>query len=172
MASGKSARRLLQFFKTTDAPAISAWSEALVAQLDNDVEGGQGTLAGRPVAALRGRVWVVQGDATEANNGIVWWDTGATWIALNAALDTKNVAAGKALLATGNAYQKKAVTKAEVEAGFEVSATRMVFIANIGAIEAGKVEGVAVGSIYVVPPGQKVKGTLAGASTEITYLLL
>jgi hypothetical protein len=83
-ASGRTARRLLQFWKPGDAPTISAWSEALAGQLDNDVEGGQGTLAARPAAALRGRIWVVQGDATAANNGVVWWDTGSTWIAIGA----------------------------------------------------------------------------------------
>jgi hypothetical protein len=83
MASGRTARRLLQFYKPTDAPTLSAWSEALANQLDNDVEGGQGKLSERPPAKLRGRVFVVQGDATEANNGIVWWDTGATWLAVN-----------------------------------------------------------------------------------------
>jgi hypothetical protein len=81
--SGKTTRRLLTFIKPTDAPELSLLSEKLANQLDNDVEGGQGKLSERPSAALRGRLYVVQGDATAANNGIVWWDTGGTWIAVN-----------------------------------------------------------------------------------------
>jgi hypothetical protein len=83
MPSGATARRKLPFIKPTDAPKISELSELLANALDNDVEGGQGTLAERPAAKLRGRIWMVQGDATEANNGNIWWDTGAIWVQLN-----------------------------------------------------------------------------------------
>lgn len=83
MASGTTARRKLIFPKATDAPKVTTDIEGLANQLDNDVEGGQGTLAARPAAALRGRVYMVQGDPTPANNGVLWWDTGATWITAN-----------------------------------------------------------------------------------------
>jgi len=82
-ASGRSARRLLQFFKTTDAPTISAWTEALAAQLDNDVEAKTGKLSERPAAALFGRLFYVAGDSTAANNGILWLDNGTSWSAIN-----------------------------------------------------------------------------------------
>jgi hypothetical protein len=128
MASGRTARRLLQFCKPTDAPAISSYTEALANQLDNDVEGGQGKLSERSAAKLRGRIYVVQGDATEANNGIVWWDTGSTWIAVNGLLDTKNVAAGKALLATGNSYGARTSRSLEAALTPSVSGPTLVTI--------------------------------------------
>lgn len=80
--SGKTARRSLPYLETTDPPVVHEALKLLAEKLDNDAETGQGTLAERPAAALRGRIWVVQGDSTEANNGVVWWDTGSTWIAL------------------------------------------------------------------------------------------
>jgi hypothetical protein len=79
-ASGKTARRLLQFFKPADAPTISAWSEALANQLDNDVEIKRGKLSERSAPSLFGRLFYVEGDATAANNGILWLDLGATWV--------------------------------------------------------------------------------------------
>lgn len=81
MALGKTARRLLPFPKATDAPAVTADIQALATALDNDVEIHQGKLSERPAAALSGRMYLVQGDATPANNGIIWTDNGSTWVA-------------------------------------------------------------------------------------------
>lgn len=82
--TGKTARRLLKFLLTTDPPEIHAALEGLANQLDNDVEGGQGKLSERPAPSVRGRVWMVQGEVgSEAvNNGVLTWDTGATWVAV------------------------------------------------------------------------------------------
>jgi hypothetical protein len=88
--SGKTARRLLSFLLTTDPPEIHSAAELLANQLDNDVEGGQGKLSERPAAKLRGRVYVVEGDATAANNGIIWWDNGTTWVALNRSVQVQS----------------------------------------------------------------------------------
>jgi hypothetical protein len=68
----------------TDPDKLSADIQALAVALDSDVVGNQGTLAARPAASLRGNIYVVQGDATPANNNVAWWDTGSTWIAIGA----------------------------------------------------------------------------------------
>jgi hypothetical protein len=80
MPSGKTARRLVPFPKPTDAPQICLCFEDIANAVDNDVEGGQGTLAERPSAKLRGRVYMVEGDATAENNNVLWWDNGITWV--------------------------------------------------------------------------------------------
>src|SRR5262249_39724400 len=116
MASGATARRKLQFPKPTDADKICSDLEGLAIQLDKDAETGQGTLAERPAAKLYGRLYMVQGDGTAANNGILWWDTGSTWISTN--LQTNN-----------NKYvERKNLTKAEGEAGFEPSSSRPAIV--------------------------------------------
>jgi hypothetical protein len=110
------ARRELTYPIPADAPTISKAFETLANQLDSDVVGGQGKLSERPAAKLRGNIYVVQGDAIAANNGIVWWDTGATWLAVN-------------LPGTGQAYAGvRTYTKAEAEAGVVTSTLRPAFV--------------------------------------------
>jgi len=82
--SGKTARRSLPYLETTDAPKIHEAQQLLANALDNDVIGGQGTLAERPGSPfIRGRLWYVKGDSTAINNGIMWWDNGTGWVAVN-----------------------------------------------------------------------------------------
>lgn len=81
--SGKTTHRSLPYLETSNPPVFHEAGKLLAERLDNDIEGGQGALAARPAAGLRGRVYVVQGDPTESNNGIVWWDTGSTWLPVN-----------------------------------------------------------------------------------------
>lgn len=81
--TGKTARRLLKFLLTTDPPEIHAALEGLANQLDNDAEILTGKLSERPGFKLFGRMFYVQGDATAANNGIMWLDLGASWVAIN-----------------------------------------------------------------------------------------
>lgn len=73
---------------STEAPDGPAQMLALANVLDVAVIYGQGTLANRPTSTsgspgIQGRTYLVLGDGTAANNGIVWWDTGTGWIALN-----------------------------------------------------------------------------------------
>lgn len=87
MLWGESARRKLKFLLTGEAPKIHEWGELLAAALDNDVEAKKGKLSERPATGvgvgLFGRLFYVEGDATAENNGIWWFDTGTTWLALN-----------------------------------------------------------------------------------------
>lgn len=175
--SGKTARRLLKFLLTTDPPSFHENLELLCNQLDNDVEILTGKLSERSVAKLFGRLFYVQGDATEANNGIVWIDLGATWVALNGGLTDKNIAAGRALTATGNSYSvNKVFSKAEAEAGVEPSATRMAIVRftvvptglSVGGISLTGSLGPGEGPVHV-PPTQKWKATVA---VEANTLLL
>ena len=84
MPSGKTPRRGLTWLKASDAPELSKTYELLANELDNDVEIHQGVLSARPGAALSGRMYFVQGDANEVNNGVLWVDNGTTWVAINA----------------------------------------------------------------------------------------
>ena len=78
MTWGESARRKLKYLLTTEPPKIHEWGQLLAEALDNDCETGQGTLAERPAAKTRGRLYMVQGDATAANNpnrsGYTGWE--------------------------------------------------------------------------------------------------
>lgn len=64
-------------------PDGPAQMEAIATVLDGAVVYGQGALAARPEAGIEGRLYFVTGDATAANNGILWWDTGAAWDPVN-----------------------------------------------------------------------------------------
>jgi len=136
MATGKTTRRSLPYPKTTDAPKVATDMEALAEALDNDVEGGQGTLAARPGAPYtRGRLYVVQGDTTTANNGIVWWDNGTNWIAVTQ-LAAESVGTSQ--------LEPEAVTRGKIEANLIAdNGTALKIQAgahNLGARSAGWLE--------------------------------
>jgi hypothetical protein len=150
MPTGKTARRSLPYLEPTDAPKLHETGQLLAAALDNDVEGGQGTLAERPAAKLRGRVYTVQGDATAVNNGILWWDTGATWVpispglvvALHAASFT--AAPGERVIATANGITVTLPTptaNAVIEVWYAESSGQVTVTASSGAIAGDFVSG-------------------------------
>jgi hypothetical protein len=165
--TGKSARRLLPFIKPTDAPAINEWGNLLTAALDNDVEGGQGKLSERPAAALRGRVWMVQGDAVAANNGVVWWDTGATWVSINPG----GSGYVSSLLENNTEYEPSATRPTFVTTRI-LSSTKTFYAVIVGGVEIGSVwspEGVGGSMGFIVPAGVKFKVT--GATTGQQFRL-
>lgn len=174
MASGKSARRLLQFFKTTDAPNISAWSEALAAQLDNDVEGGQGKLSERPAASLRGRIFVVQGDATAANNGIVWWDTGASWLAVNLPANGQTYSAK--VERTSGEYEPSSIRPTLVTVEAARAGGALSVAVEIGGVTVGRSEIAAGGTAtfsFICPAGAKYLLSVGAITKAFTsYLML
>lgn len=62
-----------------ESPAGPAQIKALAQALDNSAVYGQGTLAARPSFGLQGRLYLVKGDSTAANNGVLWCDNGTGW---------------------------------------------------------------------------------------------
>ena len=73
--------RLVLPYPAPTAPAdVPADIQALATGIDVAATVAQGTLAARPAPSTMGRLYMVQGDATAANNGILWWDTGSTWV--------------------------------------------------------------------------------------------
>ncbi len=83
MASGLSPRLHLPYPLETDVPDVAADVQSLTTALDHTAITSQDTLANRPAAAASGKQHMVQGAGTSANNGILWWDTGSAWIAVN-----------------------------------------------------------------------------------------
>jgi hypothetical protein len=72
----------------SDPADVPADIGRLATALDGAALVTQGTLAQRPAAAIPGRMHFVQGDAAPGNNGVLWWDTGTAWLAVNAARGT------------------------------------------------------------------------------------
>jgi microcystin-dependent protein len=74
----------------SESPAGPAQIEALAAAIDDAAIYSQGILSSRPVSTsdtpgIAGRLYYVIGDATPANNGIMWLDFGTGWQQVNAA---------------------------------------------------------------------------------------
>lgn len=156
MASGRSPRRLLQFFKPTDAPTLSAYTEALASQLDNDVECLTGKLSERSVAKLFGRLFYVQGDATAVNNGVLWLDTGATWVIVGQHPEPE----WEAL---------KAVSEAEAFTGFTASARpSTVSVIVTGTVNERLLVIIAVGAGVGVNIAQAQVGGSTGTASKVT----
>lgn len=70
-----------------DAPTGPAQMKALALAVDGAVIYGQGALSARPTSTsgspgIQGRLYYVTGDATTANNGILWYDTGTSWVSV------------------------------------------------------------------------------------------
>lgn len=66
-----------------DSPDVASDIHNLALNLDTSPVTTQGVLASRPAAAAAGNQYMVQGDGNGANNGILWWDTGSGWVAIN-----------------------------------------------------------------------------------------
>lgn len=58
----------------TDAALVT-----LATAIANATSVTSGTLAARPAASKLNRVYIVRGDSTPANNGLIFLDTGTTW---------------------------------------------------------------------------------------------
>jgi hypothetical protein len=168
MASGTTARRKLLFPKSTDAPKVTTDIEGLANQLDNDVEIKTGTLAARPGPSLFGKMYYVTGDATVANNGILWLDLGASWTVANST-------------AAGQVYSAEA--SRAINTLFEPSATRATqVVVNTGGSAGGNivVGGVIVGILkekvsfpFICPAGLSWKyEAAAGATCASSYCFL
>lgn len=175
MPSGKSSRRNLPFLETTDAPKYHEWGQLLAAALDNDVEGGQGILSARTNASIRGRVYMVQGDATAANNGILWWDTSATWVALQPRIADGQVYTTGASLASGAPVTPNASRATQV---IFICRSMSSFTLTVGAVT--PVSLVAPSAFFtltfIVPAGVSFTASWTLSSmpggVEVTYLPL
>lgn len=71
----------------SEAPLGPAQIEALALALDNAAIYSQGILSSRPTSTsgnpgIQGRYYLVIGDSTAANNGILWLDNGTGWEAV------------------------------------------------------------------------------------------
>ena len=82
---GTTPRLLLPFPLSSESPNGPSQIQALATALDSAVVYGEGTLSARPTSTsgspgIQGRFYYVTGDATAANNGILWWDTGTSWV--------------------------------------------------------------------------------------------
>lgn len=91
--SGTTPRLGLPYPGLTDGPDgadVPYWVQALAEAVDNAALYSEGILASRPtstagVPGIEGRFYYVIGDATPANNGILWLDYGTGWVAVNSA---------------------------------------------------------------------------------------
>jgi hypothetical protein len=80
-------RLKLPYPELTDGPDgadVPYWMKALAVSLDTAALDDQGILANRPVSSapspgVKGRYYMVKGDSTPANNGILWRDNGLGW---------------------------------------------------------------------------------------------
>lgn len=52
---------------------------------------GQGTRAARPAAGTTGRFYMVTGDGTAANNGLLFYDTGGTWVLIGQVVESPTI---------------------------------------------------------------------------------
>lgn len=149
MASGRTARRALDYPLTTDAYKIAGDIQALATQLDNDAETGQGTLSARPVASTRGRVYYVTGDAEAKNNGILWWDSGSVWVAVGGTGEWQS------FLSLGEHIEGSTAQLQEPKVRLEQGGTVVRMRGGLKPLEARPAESV----IATLPPGYKLSST-------------
>jgi hypothetical protein len=71
-------------YEDSEPAAFSTQVNAISKKVDEKaVTWLEGTLAARPAAGVKGRLYFVVGDATEANNGLLFQDTGTEWREIN-----------------------------------------------------------------------------------------
>jgi len=116
MASGKTPLRNRPYPFETDAPDVAADIKSLALSVDTTPTATVGTLAERPTPSAAGNRHLVQGDSTEANNGIEWVDTGSAWVV--AVPESESVLSSmlKALAVTTAKIAEGAVTAAKLAA--------------------------------------------------------
>jgi hypothetical protein len=95
-------------YADADAADFAAAVNPVIDALDLAAMQGQGILSARPAAAHQGRFYMVQGDGTPANNGIVWWDTGSGWLAVNTPAPVDGAPATPSLRTLGTGAQQAA----------------------------------------------------------------
>lgn len=81
-------RLKLPYPEGNDAADVPSDVRNLALSIDKAAIVSQGTLAQRPISTvsspgINGRFFYVTGDPTAANNGILWFDTGSGWSAVN-----------------------------------------------------------------------------------------
>lgn len=80
----------------TDGPSRIEFNSNFSTLETNAAMYGQGILASRPAAGKAGRFYMVIGDSTAANNGILWYDNGSGWTQVGVAqnMTVRSTAAG------------------------------------------------------------------------------
>ena len=82
---GTTSRLSIPYPLSTEAPNGPAQMQAIASALDQATIWAQGILSSRPVSTsgspgIPGRLYLVVGDSTPANNNILWADTGTSWV--------------------------------------------------------------------------------------------
>lgn len=112
----KTTNRELETPKASNSPTITADLKKLAEELDNDGEILYGKLSERPSEPKRQIVYVVVGDATESNNGLVFVSNASKeWIEVNGDIRSGQIASS-AVTATKLASEAVETAKIKNEA--------------------------------------------------------